>query len=53
MKKKDNDSVRSKRQYPPFYEQVIPIVLGIIVVAILVLLFIIVGVALGLLPGSR
>jgi len=53
MKKKDNDSVRPKRQYPPFYEQVIPIVLGIIVVAILVLLFIIVGVALGLFPGSR
>ena len=50
----DRDSPeRPKRQYPPFYERVIPIVLGIIVLAIFVLLVIIVGVALGLFPGGR
>jgi len=41
----------SKRQYPPFYEKVVPIALGIIIVAIVVLLLIIVGVALDLFPG--
>ncbi|MEW6718715.1 MAG: hypothetical protein AB1345_14600 [Chloroflexota bacterium] len=52
MKDKD-DSARPKRQYPPFYERVVPIVLGIIVIAIFVLLFLIVGVALGWFPGGR
>ena len=41
-----------KRQYPPLYEKVVPLALGIIVVAIIVLLAIIVSVALGLFPGS-
>ena len=42
---------KPKRQYPYFYEKVVPIALGLIVLAIVVLLFIIVGVALGLFPG--
>ena len=37
----------SKRQYPPFYEKFVPIALGIIAIAIIVLLLIIVGVVLG------
>ena len=37
-----------KRQYPAFYERLIPIALGIIILAIVVLLIVIVGVALGL-----
>ena len=37
-----------KRRYPVFYERVIPIALGIIVLAIVVLLIMILGVALGL-----
>jgi len=35
-----------KRQYPPFYEKMIPVLLGIIVITSLILLVIIVGVAL-------
>ena len=41
-----------KRQYPPFYEKAVPIALGIIAMAIVVLLLIIIGVALGLFPGE-
>jgi hypothetical protein len=37
-----------KRQYPAFYERFIPIALGIIILAILILLIVIFGVALGL-----
>jgi hypothetical protein len=50
MNGKGNDKT-PKRQYPPLYERAIPIALGIIIVAIVVLLFIIVAVALGLFPG--
>ena len=42
-----------KRQYPPFYEKVVPIALGVIGIAIVIVLLIIVGVALGLFPGGR
>ncbi|MBN1148583.1 MAG: hypothetical protein JXA78_15090 [Anaerolineales bacterium] len=41
-----------KRQYPPLYEKIVPIAIGFIAVAILVLLIISVIVALGLLPGG-
>ena len=41
-----------KRQYPPFYEKVVPIALAIIVIVIVILLVIILGVALGLFPGA-
>ena len=51
MAQKGN-SVSPKRQYPPFYEKVVPIALGIIAVVIVVLLIIIFAVALGLFPGS-
>ena len=44
---------RPRRQYPPFYERLVPIALGIIVAIILVLLLIIFAVALGLLPRTR
>ncbi len=39
------------RRYPAFWEKVVPIAVGIIVLAIAVLLVIIVAVALGLFPG--
>ena len=51
MYDKDNDA-SPRRQYPPFYERVVPIALGIIALAIVVLLLIIVGVALGLFPSA-
>ena len=41
-----------KRRYPPLYEKLVPVALGIIVLIIVVLLLIIVGVALGLFPGG-
>ena len=41
------------REYPAFYEKAVPIALGIIALAIVILLLVIFGVALGLLPGSR
>lgn len=41
------------RRYPRFYERLVPIALAIIGLAVLVLSLIIVGVALGLLPGGR
>ena len=41
-----------KRRYPPLVERLVPIALGLIVVAIIVLLLITLGVALGLFPGS-
>jgi hypothetical protein len=40
-----------KRQYPVFYEKLVPIALAVIVVIIVALLLIIFGVALGLFPG--
>lgn len=43
---------RPKRQYPPFYEKVVPVALVVIVIAIAILLLIILGVALGLFPGT-
>ena len=42
-----------KRQYPPFYERIVPVALGIIVLVIIVLVLVIIGVALGLHPGAR
>ncbi len=51
MDDRDNHSP-SQRRYPPFYEKVVPIALGIIVLAVIVLLVIIFGVALGLFPGT-
>ncbi len=54
MSDKDKKSRPSpKRQYPPFYEKVVPIALGVIAIATIILLLIIVGVALGLFPGGR
>jgi hypothetical protein len=41
-----------KRQYPPFYEKVVPVALGIIVLVIVILVIVILGVALGLFPGT-
>jgi hypothetical protein len=48
-----NNHTPPQRQYPPFYEKAVPIALGIVAIAIIVLLFIIIGVALGLFPGVR
>ena len=50
--KNSNDSDKPKRQYPALYEKGIPIALGIIVIAILVLVVIIFGVALGYVGGG-
>jgi hypothetical protein len=44
----DDRHTAPKRRYLAFYEKVIPIALGIIVLAIVVLLIVIFGVALGL-----
>jgi hypothetical protein len=53
MSKEDQDKhTQPKRQYPRFYEKVVPVALAIIVVAIIILLLIIVGVVLGLFPGG-
>ena len=40
---------KSRRQYPPFFEKTVPIILGVIGLLVMVLLVIILGVALGLL----
>jgi hypothetical protein len=41
-----------KRSYPPFYEKVVPIALGIIALAIIVLLILSAAVALGVFSGG-
>ena len=41
-----------KREYPPIYEKMVPIALGIIAAIIVVLLLIVLAVLLGLFPGS-
>ena len=46
------DAPRPKRQYPPLYERLVPIALGIIAVIVIILLLIIVSVALGVFPGA-
>jgi hypothetical protein len=43
---------KPRRQYPPFYERIVPIALALIALAIIVVLIIILGVVLGLFPGS-
>ena len=40
-----------KRQYPVFYEKMVPIALAVVIIIIVALLLIIFGVALGLFPG--
>ena len=51
MDEQDN-RMPPKRQYPPLYEKVVPIALGVIAIVIVVLVLIIFAVALGLFPGS-
>jgi hypothetical protein len=46
------DRSSPRREYPSFYEKAVPIALGIIAVAVVVLLFIILAVALRLFPGA-
>ena len=41
-----------RRQYPPLYEKIVPIALGVVVAAVIILLFVIATVFLGLFPGS-
>ena len=43
---------KKERKYPDLYEKLIPLVLGIIVIAMLALLAIAAAVALRLLPGA-
>lgn len=47
-----NDGAPPKRQYPAFWEKAVPVALGVIGIAIVILLVIILAVALGLLPGG-
>jgi hypothetical protein len=49
----DNDTEKPTRKYPPLYERVVPIALGIIVLAIVVLLVVVLAVVTGLFPGAR
>ena len=42
----------AKQQYPAAYEQAVPIALGVIALAIVILLGVILVVALGLYPGG-
>jgi hypothetical protein len=49
---KHPDARPRKRRYPPVYERLVPIALGIIAVVIVILLLIILSVALGLFPGT-
>ena len=42
-----------KRRYPAFWEKAVPIVLGVIVFAIVLLLVVVFAVATGLLPGAK
>jgi hypothetical protein len=39
------------RRYPPFYEKIVPIVLGILLAATVIVLVIVLVVALGLFPA--
>ena len=48
-----NDRSPPKRRYPPLYERLVPIALGIVALAIVVLLLVIICVALGFCPGPR
>ena len=47
----NEEKTKKERKYPELYEKLIPLVLGIVVVAMLVLLAIAVAVALRILPG--
>jgi hypothetical protein len=51
MSNTGNDA-STRRQYPGFYEKAVPIALGLVALAIIVLLLVILGVALGLFPGG-
>jgi len=46
------DQGSHRREYPPVYEKLVPIALGIIAVIIVVLLLVVLAVMLGLFPGS-
>jgi hypothetical protein len=48
----EKKNVPPRRQYPPIYEKGVPIVLGLVVLAIVVVLIVILAVALGIFPGS-
>jgi hypothetical protein len=47
-----SDKPDTKREYPAVYEKIVPIALGIIGLAIVVLVIIAIIVALGFFPGS-
>jgi hypothetical protein len=47
-----NQKQQPNREYPPLYERIVPIAIVLIAAAVIVVLFIIFGVALGLFPGS-
>jgi hypothetical protein len=48
----ENKRTPSPRRYPAFWEKAVPLIVGIIVLAIVVLLIVIVAVALGLFPAA-
>jgi hypothetical protein len=51
MSRSENQTA-PKRRYPPFWEKVVPIAIGVIAVVVVILLLVIIAVALGLLPGA-
>jgi hypothetical protein len=53
MPEPQSGRTRPKRQYPPLYEKAVPIAVGIIGLAMVVLLIIALSVLLGLFPGAR
>ena len=52
MSKKEGSS-KGGRSYPEFYEKLIPIALGVIIILFFVVLLIAVAVALRLIPGAN
>jgi hypothetical protein len=48
----NDKGTRPRRQYPPFWERVVPIALAVIAVLIAILLLAIIAAALGSFPGA-
>jgi hypothetical protein len=48
---RDNDAT-TQRRYPRVYEKIVPVALGLIAIAIILLLIVIFAVALGLFPAG-
>jgi hypothetical protein len=47
----EEKSTRSPRRYPPLYEKIVPIALGLLLAAMAIVLLVVLVVALGLFPA--